>query len=108
MKIAVTGEALKEIRSIAKQQQIQHPTVVLNVIGGCCGVKAKVDVVDQPSDQFTIVGEVDGFPVAACPLVKRILETNRSPDDVHLQVRLLPLYSLSFYVHDAATNEPTG
>ena len=98
MKVTVTDEALKEIKSIAERQKIRKTAVYLDVVRTCCSSIPKVDVVDQTSSKFEITPNIKGIPICACDLIKKFLKENEERNDLELNVDLIIPYGLSFQI----------
>ena len=98
MKITVTDDALKEIKSIAEKQKITKAAVYLDLVRSCCSSTPKVDVVDQTSSKLEIVCNVNGISIAACDPITEFLKENEEGNDFELKVDLIAPYGLSFQV----------
>jgi uncharacterized protein YqkB len=107
MKVTITDEALKETKSIAENRKIRKPAVYLDIARTCCSSIPKVDVVDQTSSKFEIIGNIKGIPICACDLIKKFLKENEERNDLELKVDLIIPYGLSFQLLKTLNIEDT-
>jgi len=98
MKITVTDDALKEIKSITEKQKIRKAGVYLDLARSCCSSTPKVDVVDQTSSKLETICNVNGISIAACDPIKEFLKENEEGNDFELKVDLIMPYGLSFQI----------
>jgi uncharacterized protein YqkB len=96
MKVTITDDALKEIKSIAEKQKIRKAAVYLDLARSCCSSIPKVDVVDQTSSKLEITCNVNGISISTCDLIKKFLKENEERNDLELKVDLIAPYGLSF------------
>ena len=81
---------------MVKRQKIRKPAVYLDVVRTCCSFAPKVDVVDQTSNKFEIIDNVNGIPISASDLIKNLLKQNKEQNDLELKVDYIKPYGLHF------------
>jgi len=96
MKVTITDDALKEIKSIAEKQKIRKAAVYLDLARSCCSSTPKVDVVDQTSSKLEIICNVNGISISACDPIAEFLKENEEGNGFELKVNLIIPYGLSF------------
>jgi Fe-S cluster assembly iron-binding protein IscA len=96
MKVIITDEALKEIKSIAEKQKIREAAVYLDLARSCCSSIPKVDVVDQTSSKLEIICHANGISISACDPIAEFLKENEERNDLELKVDLIMPYGLIF------------
>jgi len=96
MRITITDGALKETKLVAERQKIRKPAVYLDVVRTCCSLAPKVDVVDQTSNKFEIIDNVNGMPISASDLIKNLLMREKEQNDLELKVDYIKPDGLHF------------
>ncbi len=105
MKVIITDDAVKEIKSIAERQKIRKPALYLDLTQSCCSPIPKVDVIDQTSIQLETICYANGISISACEPIAEFLKENKERNDVELKVDLIMPYGLIFQLLKTSNTE---
>jgi hypothetical protein len=107
MKLSISEEALKEIKSVAEREKIKNLAVYLDLGKSCCGLTPKVDVVEQASNRSEILTNVNGVPIFACDLIRDLFKEDEKRNSLELKVDFLTPYGLIFQFLNTSDVEGT-